>query len=410
MPARAPSLGVIFLTVLLDLLGFGLVMPFLSLEARAAFVVDELTATALGAIYSAMQFVFMPLWGRLSDRIGRRPVMLISIAFSVLGMAGLGLALGFANSVLWLFVARAASGAATANIGTASAYIADITSPEDRVKGMGLIGMAFGIGFIIGPGVGGLLTQPIHGRVGPLACFVAAGLSLINLVWAYTSLPESLPPERRAAAASVRSAAPLRIDALARTLGTPGIGQAALTNGLIILAFSGLELTYALYAADTFGLAQRQVGFLFVYMGFIGALVQGLFMRRVSGKIRETSLTFAGLALMASGFLGFMVAPGLGLWALYLVSALIAIGNGFTQPSISAYISRLAHPARQGETLSSNQSMASLARTFGPVLAGALYRQAPALTFAVCAAIDMLALVIALGMLRVQPSPKPRPL
>ncbi|MFT3921365.1 MAG: MFS transporter [Myxococcales bacterium] len=403
---RVPSLGVIFLTVLLDLLGFGLVMPFLSLQARDVFGVDELTATALGGCYSAMQFLFMPLWGRLSDRIGRRPVMLISIAFSVLGMAGLGLALGFASSVAWLFLARAASGAATANLGTASAYIADITTPEERVKGMGLIGMAFGIGFIIGPGVGGLLTQPINGRVGPLACFVAAGLSLINLLWAFTALPESLPPERRSRAADGRSPIAQRLAALTRSLQTPGIAQAVCTNGLIILAFSGLEFTYALYAADSFGLRERQVGWMFVYMGFIGALVQGLFMRRVSGKIRETSLAYAGLGLMITGFVGFSLAPRAGLWALYAVSGLIAVGNGFTQPSISAYISRLADPARQGETLSSNQSMASLARTFGPVLAGALYRSAPSVPFWACAGINLTALGIALGMRRVQPARK----
>lgn len=404
---RSPSLGVIFLTILLDLLGFGLVMPFLSLEARAVFGVDELTATALGASYSAMQFLFMPLWGRLSDRVGRRPVMLISIAFSVIGMAGLGLALGFGSSVVWLFLARAASGAATANIGTASAYIADITTPEERVKGMGLIGMAFGLGFIIGPGVGGLLTQPINGRIGPLACFVAAGLSLINLIWAFIALPESLPPERRAKVADERSPLAVRLAALKRTLKAPGIAQAVCTNGLIILAFSGLELTYALYAADSFGLRERQVGMMFVYMGFIGAMVQGLFMRRVSGKIRETSLAYAGIALMLSGFVGFGLAPGAGMWALYVVSALVAVGNGFTQPSISAYISRLTDPAQQGETLSSNQSMASLSRTFGPVLAGALYRSAPTVPFWACACILLAALGVSLGMLRVQPSPKP---
>ena len=403
---RAPSLGVIFFTVLLDLLGFGLVMPFLSLEARAVFGVDELTATALGASYSAMQFVFMPLWGRLSDRIGRRPVMLISIGFSVLGMAGLGLALGFGTSIAWLFLARAASGAATANIGTASAYIADITTPEDRVKGMGLIGMAFGIGFIIGPGVGGLLTQPINGRVGPLACFVAAGLSLINLIWAFVGLPESLPPERRAQVVETRSPMAMRVLALRRTLKTPGIAQAICTNGLIIFAFSGLELTYALYAADAFGLREKQVGLMFVYMGFIGAMVQGLFMRRVSGKVRETSLAYAGIVLMMIGFLGFSLAPRTGIWALYVVSALVAVGNGFTQPSISAYISRLTDPTHQGETLSSNQSLASLARTFGPVLAGALYRNSPTIPFLACALINLAALGVSLGMLRIQPALK----
>lgn len=404
MPRRAPSLGVIFLTVLLDLLGFGLVMPFLSLQARTVFGVDELTATALGASYSAMQFLFMPLWGRLSDRVGRRPVLLVSIAFSAIGMAGLGFSLGFAESVGWLFLMRGLSGAGTANIGTASAYIADITRPEDRVKGMGMIGMAFGLGFLIGPGVGGLLTMPINGRIGPLACFVAAGLNVINLLWAFTSLPESLPKEKRAERSKARSLSPLRLDALKRTLRTRGVGNAALTNCLIIFAFSGLEITYALFAADSFGLAEKEVGLLFVYMGFIGALVQGVFMRRVSGKVRETTLAYTGLALTTTGFLGFIVTADLGIGALLVVSALVAMGNGFTQPSISAYISRMVSPDRQGEALSSNQSLSSLSRTFGPVLAGALYRKAPGVPFIACAVINLVAALIAIGMLKNQPA------
>ena len=401
---RKPSLGVIFLTVAIDLLGFGIVMPFLTLQARDAFGVDASTAALLGACYSAMQFLFMPLWGRLSDRIGRRPVMLSSIAFSALSMAGLAAALAWSDSILWLFVARALSGGATANIGTASAYIADITKPEDRVKGMGLIGMAFGLGFLLGPGLGGLLsTYPVNGRHGPIACFVAAGLSVINLLWALTSLPESLPRERRTRAGQARPLSLLRVDAIRGLLATRGVASASLTNFLIILAFSGLEITYAMYAADAFGLDHEQVGLLFVYMGLIGALVQGGFVRRVSGKIRETSLTAAGLTLMLLGFVGFVLAPKLGLPALLVVSGFIACGNGLTQPSISAYISRLTDPSRQGETLSANQSLSSLARVFGPLLGGFLYGFGAVVPFVSCAAANAVALLIARGMRTVQP-------
>ncbi|MDB4977401.1 MAG: hypothetical protein JWN48_5742, partial [Myxococcaceae bacterium] len=330
---RNPSLGVIFLTVVIDLLGFGIVMPFLTLQARDAFAVDAGTAALLGACYSATQFLFMPIWGRLSDRIGRRPVMITSILFSALTMAGLGVALAWSHTIVWLFVARALSGSATANIGTASAYIADITAPEDRVKGMGMIGLAFGLGFLIGPGVGGLLaTYEINGRHGPWACFAAAGLSVINLVWALTSLPESLPPERRARGAQARSLSPLRTEALRRLLSTRGVAHASLTNFLIILAFSGLEITYAMYATDAFHLSHEQVGLFFVFMGLVGALVQGVFVRRVSGKVRETSLARAGLGFMLVGFLGFVLAPRTGQAGLFVVSALIAIGNGLTQP------------------------------------------------------------------------------
>ncbi|HEY6879449.1 MAG TPA: MFS transporter [Polyangiales bacterium] len=400
---RNPSLGVIFLTVAIDLLGFGIVMPFLTLEARDAFGVGAGTAAFLGACYSAMQFLFMPVWGRLSDRVGRRPVMLFSIACSALTMAGLASALAWSSSIAWLFAARALSGAATANIGTASAYIADITAPEDRVKGMGMIGLAFGLGFLIGPGVGGpLATFTVNGRHGPLACYVAAALSTINFVWALFGLPESLPPERRAQV-SRRSLSPLRVEPLRRLLSTRGVGAASLTNFLIILAFSGLEITYAMYASDRFELDHKQVGYFFVFMGLLGALIQGGYVRRVSGKVRESSLATAGLLLQLLGFASFVVAPRFGIGGLLVASALIALGNGCTQPAISAYISRLADPTRQGEMLSANQSMSSLARVFGPLLGGTLYTFGAQWPFICCAACNLLALLIAGAMRDVQP-------
>src|SRR5882757_483278 len=195
---RKASLGTLFLTVFLDLLGFGLVIPFLPGVARNLGA-NDFVATLPGAVYSLMQFLFVPIWGRLSDRIGRRPVLLWSIAGTAMSMAGLGFGLAVGASVAWLFAARIFSGIATANLGTASAYIADITKPEERAKGMGLIGMAFGLGFILGPGVGGALAKfEINGHHGSLPCFVAAGLSLVNLVWAALGLGESLPPEKRA--------------------------------------------------------------------------------------------------------------------------------------------------------------------------------------------------------------------
>jgi len=192
-------MGAIFLTIVLDLLGFGLVLPFLAEEARDAFGASPFVATLLAAVYSLMQFGFAPLWGRLSDRVGRKPVLVWSVAATAASNLGLGLALAYGNGIGWLFAARIVAGIATANLGTASAYIADVTKPEDRSKGMGLIGMAFGLGFILGPGIGGALSGiSIGGRTGAVPCFIAAGLSLINLGWAYIGLRESLPPERRA--------------------------------------------------------------------------------------------------------------------------------------------------------------------------------------------------------------------
>ncbi len=406
---QRPSLGVIFLTIFIDLLGFGIVMPFLTLVARDAFGVTEWVTTLLGASYSAMQFLCMPGWGRLSDRIGRRPVMLSSIFFTAVTMLALGGALAWSDTIIWVFAARMLSGVATANLGTASAYIADITTPQERVKGMGLFGIAFGLGFLIGPAIGGLLAHhTINGREGPWACFVAAGLSAVNLIWAFFRLPESLPPERRKL--STRSLSPLNLRALRDTFSTPGVSRAVATSFLIILAFSGLEMTYALYASDAFHFSTKQVGWMFMLMGATGAAVQGGFMRRASGRYKETSLAITGLCFLAFGFAGFALAPRVGVPMLIVVSCLIAIGNGLTQPSLSAYISRLADPSRQGETLSANQSMSSLGRVFGPALAGALYTVfSPETPFIACALINLLALLCALGMRSIQPAPAVAP-
>src|SRR3954451_4973180 len=212
---RKASLGTLFFTVFLDLLGFGLVVPFLPGVARA-YGASNLVATLLGAAFSGMQFLFIPLWGRLSDRVGRRPVLLWSIAASAIGMGLLGLA----GSLAMLFVARLWSGMATANIAVAQAYIADVTTPERRARGMGLIGMAFGLGFILGPFIGGELARfPLLGREGTLPAFVAAGLSAINFLLALRTLPESLPREARGR--SARRAVPLDVSAFRQAVSIP---------------------------------------------------------------------------------------------------------------------------------------------------------------------------------------------
>src|SRR5262249_44842722 len=190
-----------------------------------------------------VQVRVVPVWGRLSDRVGRRPVLVWSVAATAVGMAWLGTGLAYGNSIAWLFAARAFSGIATANLGTASAYIADVTRPEERARGMGLIGMAFGLGFIVGPAIGGALSDwTIHGRHGPLACFVAAGLSAVNFIWVQVGLAESLPPEKRAE--KKRSLVPLDVHAAREAFAIPGIAVAVLVNFLIIVSFTNLDQTF----------------------------------------------------------------------------------------------------------------------------------------------------------------------
>lgn len=397
---KVPGLGPIFLIVFLDILGFSLVLPFLAEEARTTFGTSELTGTLLASIYSLMQFVFVPVWGRVSDRVGRRPVLLWSVAATSCGMAVLGLGLLHAQSIAWLFVARAASGIATANIGTASAYIADVTKPEDRARGMGLIGMAFGLGFILGPGIGGALSGvAIAGRTGAVPCFVAAALSLVNLAWTFFGLRESLPVERRAKVR--RSLSPLNLSAARETFALPGLGRAILVNFTITLSFTVLDQTFRFFNKDLFAMTALDTGILLAFIGVIAAFVQGGLIRPLSKRVDETTLIRLGTAIQAIAFAGIAASPKFGKPALYAAGALLALGNGMTQPSVGAFVSKRAHPESQGATLGTNQSAASLARMFGPSFGGWLYGafgpRSPYLAGAVGMA---LAMVVAFGIQR----------
>jgi MFS transporter, DHA1 family, tetracycline resistance protein len=372
MTKSPPGLGAIFLIVFLDLLGFSLVLPFLAEEARDTFGTTEFTGTLLASIYSLMQFLFVPVWGRVSDRIGRRPVLLWSVFATALGMAGLGLSLLYAQTVAWLFLARAASGIATANLGTASAYIADVTRPEERAKGMGLIGMAFGLGFILGPGIGGALAGiTIGGRAGAVPCFAAAGLSVVNFGWAYFGLRESLPRELRSS--GKRSLAPLNLDAAREALARPGIPLAILVNFILILSFTVLDQTFRFFNKDMFGMTALDTGILLAFVGVVAASVQGGFIRPLSRRFTEATLIRAGTLMQSAAFAVFALAPSFGRHALWVGCAILAFGNGLTQPSIAAFVSKRADPRAQGSTLGTNQSAASLARMFGPGLGGWLY-------------------------------------
>jgi MFS transporter, DHA1 family, tetracycline resistance protein len=401
----APGLGAIFLTVFVDLLGFGLVLPFLAKEARDVFGVSEFVATLLGSVYSLMQFLFVPVWGRLSDRVGRRPVLLWSIAGTALAMAGLGAGLAWGRSVLWLFAARTFGGIATANLGTASAYIADITRPEERAKGMGLIGMAFGLGFIIGPGIGGALARiEMDGRHGAVPCLVAAALSTINLVWVWMGVAESLPPQARSGR-QARRLAPLNVDAMRQSFQLPGVALAIFVNFLVIVSFTNLDQTFTFFCADLFGIDERGTGFVLAFIGIVAALVQGGLVRAVAPRFGEPALMRAGTLIQALAFAGLAAAGGLASRVLLLASGgVLALGNGLTQPATSAFISRRAPIDRQGGTLATNQSFASLGRTFGPALGGWLYGNlSPRAPYAVAATGMLVAFALTAGLRKSRP-------
>jgi MFS family permease len=402
--ASTPGLGPIFLVVFLDILGFSLVLPFLAEEARSTFGTSELTGTLLASIYSLMQFLFVPVWGRISDRVGRRPVLLWSIAATSCGMCGLGLALLYAHNIAWLFVARAASGIATANLGTASAYIADVTKPEDRSKGMGLIGVAFGLGFILGPGIGGALSGiAIIGRTGAVPCFVAACLSLVNLGWTFVGLRESLPTDRRAT--ERRSLSPLNVAAARAALARPGVASAILVNFAITISFTVLDQTFRFFNKDLFHMTALDTGMILAFIGVVAALVQGGLIRPLSRRVDEGTLIRVGTGIQSIAFLGFAISPSFGRPMLFVAGALLALGNGMTQPSVGAFISKRADPRAQGATLGTNQSAASLARMFGPSIGGWLYGALGPSSPYLAGAMGMaIAMVVAFGTPRAQRS------
>jgi MFS transporter, DHA1 family, tetracycline resistance protein len=367
---RAASLSTLFLTIFLDLLGFGLVIPFLPGIARRLGAGDFL-ATMPGAVFSIMQFLFIPIWGRLSDRVGRRPVLLWSIAASAIGMA----MLGFAPTLIWLFVARIWSGIATANIAVAQAYIADVTTPERRARGMAIVGISFGLGFIFGPFIGGELSR-FHpfGREGMLPPLVAAGLSTINLLMAFRTLPESLPPERRGK--SLRRASPIDLAGFRAAISVPGIGAAVAINFMLYLWFSGMEQTFRLFTADGFGMSDAGTGRVFGLVGIVSALVQGGLVARMVPRFGEARLIQGGLGIQAVAFALLGLSPlfgASGKLALLLAAGLIALGSGLCSPTLPAFASRRASMTTQGVTLGTLQSASALSRALGPIVGGALY-------------------------------------
>lgn len=376
----------LFLVVFLDLVGFGVVIPILPYYSQE-FGATGATLGLLMATYSILQFLFSPFWGRLSDRVGRRPVLLSTILGGSLAMA----ATAFAPSLVFLFMARALAGFFGANISTASAYIADVTTPENRAKGMGVIGAGFGLGFIFGPAIGGILSK--WGYSTPI--LVAAGLGVINFCLAWFSLQE--PP----------------VDASARHQNRRklswGLAKESLTHRptafpillffLATLAFTQLEVSFALFVQNRFSLGATHAGALLAGMGLIMAGIQGGAIGKLAKRWGERRLVPIGELAIGAGVLGAAWAPSLPLFAFGLF--FVAIGNAVVNPSLSSLTSKAAPPGRQGEVMGVYQSAGSLARIVGPPIAGTLFDHAGiASPLLVTSVICALAAILAVKVLR----------
>lgn len=355
---RSPLL-IIFLVVFVDLVGFGIVIPILPYYAKAYGA----SATALGWLmttYSAMQFFFAPVWGRLSDQYGRRPILVMTI----LGQAAAMLALGLAPSLAWLFLARTLAGVCGANISTATAYIADVTSEQDRAKGMGLIGAAFGLGFIFGPAIGGVLSR--WGFGAPM--FAAAGLASLNALFALFRLPEpSLSPEIRAQHRARR----FDREAVRESLGDQRTRGAILLFLVLTFAATQMEVVFALFIQARHGYDAQHAGWLLALMGTVMVLVQGGLIGGLSRRFGEVRLVVLGAVTMSVALV--VMAESRPIGPLIAALALLAFGMGVSSPSLSSLASRGARPDRRGATMGVYQSAGSLARVLGPPVAGWSY-------------------------------------
>jgi MFS family permease len=407
---RKPSMLVIFLTVFIDLIGFGIVVPLVPMYSRLYGASGWLIG-AIIASFSAMQFVFSPIWGRLSDRHGRRPILLISTAGAACSYVLFAIGSGISNHALALgalLVSRLFAGACGGNITVAQAYIADITPPENRSKRMGLIGMAFGLGFIFGPAISGVALK-LGGATAP--GWTAAALCAANFLLAYFILAESVKPESGHAANRPRFAQ------WAHTLAQPKIGLLILIFFLATFAFSCFESTLPLLVNDNFNLGimvditkpVTTVTSLFVFCGLIAAVIQGGLIGRLVKLLGEPKLIALSLFLtgVALALLPFIKGEGALKWMavlrlanlpwieMLLALALLSIGSSLTRAPVFGLLSNLTAANEQGSTIGVAQSAGSLARILGPLFAATVYLHIPELPYVICGGISILAGILA---------------
>ncbi len=377
---QAPALAVLFAVVFINLVGFGLVvplLPFFALSLKA----EAWQITLMFSAYSLGQFFAEPFWGRLSDRIGRKPVLLITLVANAVGY----LALAFVPDIWTAIAVRLFTGLGAGNISTVQGYVADVTPPERRAGRMGLIGAAFGLGFIVGPGLGGLLVQPQLGHLGyQLPIFVAAALAALAAVGVIVFLKESR------AKADPAAPRPRFLAGLHDARANPVVSRVLMVTLVYMAGFSAMESVFGLWAEARYAWDAREVGLSFMVVGIVSALNQGFLAGRLARRFGEAPVLATGMLLFGASLVAQVAAPtawfpavslDLGAWSLPvvqgwiipLVMAVGACGMSLAMPNISALISRSTPPDRQGAMLGLNMASGSIARIFGPIAAGALY-------------------------------------
>jgi MFS family permease len=403
LPARRPlSLGVIFLTLYIDLIGFSIIFPlgpdlldyYLKLEGHAGALgwllgqIDALARAAgienyapvlfggvISSFFSILQFVFAPFWGAVSDRRGRRGVLLMTVAGTALGYL-----LWLVSGSFWLFLlSRIVSGAFSGNLSVATAAVADVTSREERSKAMGLVGAAFGLGLVTGPTIGALTAHfnllthhPSLARFGvnpfSVPAFIAFALCLVNLGWIYLRFKETLTPAMRAAAREPRLRNPV---SAILGLDNPAVRRANLVAFIFSIAFVAMESSLTFLATKRFDYTARENGLLLGFLGLCAIVTQGYIVRKLLKTMEEIRVLTIGLAVTAAGLL--VIGFALQAWMLYTGVALLALGSGLVNPATTGLISLYATAAEQGRVLGIFRSLGSLSRAFTPVLAGVVF-------------------------------------
>jgi MFS transporter, DHA1 family, tetracycline resistance protein len=356
MASRPLQYLTIFLTCFIDILGFGIVIPVLPLYAEH-FGATAVQIGALVGIFSLAQFFFAPVWGKVSDRVGRKPVLLLGLIGTVVGY----LLMGMAHTVLMLFFARLIDGISGANIGAAQAYLADISTSENRAKAMGLLGAAFGLGFVFGPALGGWASVTFN-YAAPM--FIAAGLALANFFFVMFFLPES-----RSSEAGGKRTEPL-FSHLFDHVERRTYAWSLASYFLVIVGFSMMTAIFALLLLHRFGLDALHTGYIFAGVGVLGVVIQGGLIGRLVRRFGEAALALAGTVFMFAGLFALAVSPGVP-W-MVAATAAVGIGNSLLMPTLSALASRSADANWQGRALGVLQSSGSLARWVGPMIAGLL--------------------------------------
>lgn len=379
---------ILFVTIFIDLMGFGIFVPVVPIYARELNASEALVGDT-GALFSLMMFIFTPFWGTLSDRFGRRPVILIALGISAVSYV----MFAQATTLVVLIVSRMLTGVGSGNITAAQAYITDITPPEGRAKALGLIGAAFGLGFIFGPPLGSF----VFGRLGvEWVGYVAAIMCVFNMVAVWAFLPESLKEKVHGRKIQIKP-----ISSAIKALREPRFRDLFIISFIYITAFSMMQMTIAMFWYDDYALNKTQIGCMFAIVGLGSALVQGTMVGWLQRTFGEKNLMIYGALMIAIGLgmIGFI--PVEHFLPLSIVSiALLSLGNGSLSPTLLSQLSRNAEQQEQGEVLGMNQSFGSLSRIVGPALGGRLYEYDHSLPYLVSGVIMLGGLYYVNGYLK----------